>query len=109
MSIDQPKRGSVMKRCDCGDHNRNVAELTLRAILQIGGVSVVGASLVQMFGSTKVLAQGMVTPRGSADQVIFIAMRGGPSHMDTFSVKEGSWTPDDWDVQPRGDTRLSNL
>src|SRR5262249_16284478 len=98
-----------MKRCDCGNHDLHQREISRRTILQIGGVSVVGASLLPVFQSTKVLAQGTVTPLNTADACIFIALRGGPSHMDTFSVKEGSWTPADWDVRQPGNIRLSNL
>ncbi len=30
---------------------------------------------------------------GTAKNVIFILMSGGPSHSDTFDLKEGAWTP----------------
>lgn len=98
-----------MKQCNCGDHNHHKAALTRREILQIGGVGVVGASLLPIFRSTKVLAQATVTPLNTADACIFIALRGAISHMDTFSVKEGAWTPGDWDIQTRGNITLSNL
>jgi hypothetical protein len=32
-------------------------------------------------------------PIGTAQNVIFILMQGAPSHIDTFDLKEGSWTP----------------
>lgn len=38
-------------------------------------------------------AASSVTPRGSAKNCLFIVLRGGPSHIDTFDVKVGSWTP----------------
>src|SRR5262249_39488918 len=98
-----------MTRCNCGDHSHHEAGLSRREILQIGGVGVVGASLLPLFRSTKVLAQSTVTPLNTADACIFIALRGAISHMDTFSVKVGTWTPGDWDVQASGDITLSNL
>jgi hypothetical protein len=33
------------------------------------------------------------TPVAKANNVIFILMSGGPSHVDTFDLKEGAWTP----------------
>lgn len=98
-----------MKRCDCGDDNHQPATFSRREILQLSGVGIVGASLLPLFRSTKVLAQSDVTPLSTADACIFIKMAGGPSHMDTFSVKTGGWTPADWDVQARGDITLPNL
>ncbi|MBI4850225.1 MAG: DUF1501 domain-containing protein [Acidobacteria bacterium] len=34
-----------------------------------------------------------ITPRESAKNCLLIILRGGPSHIDTFDVKVGSWTP----------------
>ena len=34
-----------------------------------------------------------VTPRGSAKNCLLIMLEGGPSHIDTFDVKVGNWTP----------------
>ena len=34
-----------------------------------------------------------------AKNVIFIMMRGGPSQVDTFDLKQGAWTPANLDVQ----------
>ena len=39
------------------------------------------------------VARASVTTRGTAKNVIFIMMAGAPSHVDTFDLKEGSWTP----------------
>src|SRR5947209_2069089 len=39
----------------------------------------------------KARAAGMTI--GTAKNVIFILMQGAPSHIDTFDLKEGSWTP----------------
>jgi hypothetical protein len=42
---------------------------------------------------TERVAHAKVTPKGTAKQCIFILMRGGPSHIDTFDLKEGAWMP----------------
>ena len=39
------------------------------------------------------VARAQSGPLGVAKNVIFILMGGGPSHSDTFDLKEGPWTP----------------
>src|SRR6187551_1474015 len=39
------------------------------------------------------VAKAAVAPKGTAKNCIFILMSGGPSHTDTFDLKEGAWTP----------------
>ena len=34
--------------------------------------------------------------KGTAKNVIFILMGGAPSHVDTFDLKVGAWTPTDF-------------
>lgn len=46
-----------------------------------------------------VRSNASVTPRTSARNVILIVLRGGPSHVDTFDLKVGSWTPDKLGVE----------
>src|SRR5262245_34710817 len=40
-----------------------------------------------------------VALRGSARNCLLIALRGGPSHVDTFDVKTGTWTPKSFNVE----------
>lgn len=40
-----------------------------------------------------VTARAAVTPIGRARYCILVLMAGGPSHIDTFGLKEGPWTP----------------
>ena len=40
-----------------------------------------------------------VKPRGSARNCLLVVLRGGQSHVDTFDIKTGSWTPQSFDVQ----------
>ena len=50
---------------------------------------------------------GAVTPRGTARQVIFLFLRGAPSHVDTFDFKEISGiTPTDFQPEQFGDVTL---
>ncbi|MBC7928587.1 MAG: DUF1501 domain-containing protein [Bryobacteraceae bacterium] len=39
------------------------------------------------------IARAAGTPLGTAKNVIFVLLAGGPSHVDTFDLKEGAWTP----------------
>jgi hypothetical protein len=41
----------------------------------------------------------LVTPRSTADAIIFINLNGAPSHVDTFDFKPGAWTPHDFNPQ----------
>src|SRR5262245_33327495 len=50
-------------------------------------------------------ARAAATPIAKAKNVIFIMMAGGPSHVDTFDLKEGSWTPSFAQPESYGDIR----
>src|SRR6476661_2472020 len=39
------------------------------------------------------IARAAATPIGTAKNVVFILLTGAPSHIDTFDLKEGAWTP----------------
>lgn len=43
-----------------------------------------------------------VVTRQTARNLIFILLRGGPSHVDTFDLKQGTWTPDTLGVADLG-------
>ena len=44
-------------------------------------------------------AQSKVSPRGSARFVIFVMLEGGQSHVDSWDLKEGKWTPPNFDIR----------
>jgi len=80
-----------------------VPQLSRREVLRCGALTVSGFRLLPFLaGNVQALAK--VSPRGSADSVIFLNLQGGPSQMDTFDVKEGKWAPDNRDVRttPQG-------
>jgi hypothetical protein len=66
--------------------------------IKVGGLGVAAYGLINALSESEILAQASVTPRNTANACIFIKLAGAPSHMDTFSVREGDWTPDDWDI-----------
>lgn len=74
-------------------------ELTRRLFFQSGLASASGYWLAPMLAPRNVKAESKVALRGAADACIFIFLRGGASHLDTFDLKEGKWTPPDFDVR----------
>ena len=56
--------------------------------------STVGGYFLLPSRPMETIAQAAGRPIGTAKNVIFVLMSGGPSHSDTFDLKEGSWTPE---------------
>src|SRR6266478_339591 len=52
------------------------------------------------------IARAAVTPIGMAKNCIFVLLTGAPSHIDTFDLKEGSWTPSFFNPTTYGDLRF---
>ncbi len=76
-----------------------IPRLTRRDFMRIGGVSVLGYSLAPILRASNVEAKSSAKMRGGADVCILLFLQGGPSQLDTFDVKEGKWTPEDFDIQ----------
>jgi hypothetical protein len=51
------------------------------------------------------IAKGQNKTIGTAKNVIFVLMAGGPSHSDTFDLKEGAWTLPSMEPTSYGDIR----
>jgi uncharacterized protein DUF1501 len=77
----------------------NFPALTRRHFLKIGSVALAGFDLLPMVRPTNVKAKETVKPRGTADQCVFVFLQGGASQVDTFDIKEGRWTPPDFDTR----------
>ncbi|MCG3163887.1 MAG: hypothetical protein JMDDDDMK_05345 [Acidobacteria bacterium] len=73
-------------------------QLGRREFFQIAGTGVTGFFLAPL--SSKLFEARAETNAaqfvGRAKNVIFIHMQGAPSHVDTFDLKVGSWTPADF-------------
>lgn len=82
----------------------SIPKLGRRDLLRFGSLSITGYHLLPFAAPLNVRAESKVSPRGSADCVIFINLLGGPSQMDTFDVKEGKWGPENRDIRttPQG-------
>jgi len=62
-------------------------------------MTVSGYWLLPMLRPVNVMAKESVTPRGGAEYCIFLFLNGGASQLDSFDIKEGKWTPSDFDVR----------
>src|SRR5687768_4025487 len=77
----------------------NKLRLHRLALLRVGGVSVLGGFL-GAFRPLDVRAAEKAKPRGTARQVLFLNLEGGMSQVDSLDAKQGSWTPDYFDIRP---------
>ena len=74
-------------------------QLTRRELFRVGGVGVAGYHLLPMLAPRNVRAASKVEPRGGAEVTILLFLSGGASQTDTFDVREGKWTPPDFDIR----------
>jgi hypothetical protein len=77
----------------------NEFSLTRRNFFRTGAVTVSGFWLAPMVRPINVMAKENVTPRNEAECCIFLFLNGGASQLDSFDIKEGGWTPPDFDVR----------
>jgi len=73
--------------------------LTRREALRIGGVSLSSYRVSPLLRPNNVRAASKVSPRGTAKFCIFLMLDGGQSHVDAWDLKEGKWTPPDFEVK----------
>src|SRR5215813_4646236 len=68
-----------------------------RLFFKIAATGVAGyfVSPLQTMAQTVTTTPG-ATILGTARNCIFFLLAGGPSHMDTFDLRAGSWTPNDF-------------
>ena len=77
----------------------NFPVLTRRQLMQVGAVALSGFELLRPLRPLNLAAEEKVQARGTAECCIFVFLQGGASHLDTFDVKEGRWTPPDFDIR----------
>ena len=73
--------------------------LTRREALRVGACNLSAYWFLPLLQPLNVRAEEKVKPRGSARFVIFIMLDGGQSHVDAWDLKEGKWTPPDFNVR----------
>jgi hypothetical protein len=80
-----------MRQRTCGNH-----QIGRRHFL-LGAASTAGFQLLQSHADAEVIARPAVA-RKTARACIFINLTGAPSHLDTFTPKDGPWNPPDADL-----------
>ena len=73
--------------------------LTRRMVLRAGWTTLAGYELASMVRPRNVLAAGKVQPRGAAECCIWVFLKGAAPQLDTWDLKEGAWTPGDYEVR----------
>jgi hypothetical protein len=77
----------------------DIPTLTRRHFFRAGTTTVSGFWLLPMLRPVNVAAKENVTPRCGAEYCIFLFLNGGASQLDSFDIKEGKWTPPDFDLR----------
>jgi hypothetical protein len=67
--------------------------------------SAIGGYMLLPSRPAETVARAGVSTKGTAKNCIFVLMSGGPSHVDTFDLKEGAWTPAAFQPTSYGDVR----
>ena len=75
-----------------------IPTLTRRTLLQAGSAVLAGFDLAPLARPLQAAASS-AKPRGTADACVFVFLGGGISHVDSFDLKEGDWTPQDFDIR----------
>ncbi|HEX7151580.1 MAG TPA: DUF1501 domain-containing protein [Thermoanaerobaculia bacterium] len=69
-------------------------ELSRRAFARLTGTGLVASWFLPSLAAATTHKQALDVPTlSTAKNVIFITLTGAPSHVDTFDLKEGAWTP----------------
>lgn len=76
-----------------------IPSISRRSLLRAGMATAAGYYLEPMLKPSNVYASERLRLRGAAEFCIFIFLNGGASQLDTFDLKEGHWTPPDFDVR----------
>ncbi|HET8548393.1 MAG TPA: DUF1501 domain-containing protein [Bryobacteraceae bacterium] len=81
-------------------------QLSRRLFFRHAGTAIGGYFLLPS-RPLETVAHAAVSPMGTAKNCIFVLMAGGPSHVDTFDLKEGPWTPAFMAPASYGDVRFA--
>lgn len=100
------------RKCECEKYHGvnpfwNGPSFSRRQFFKIAGTAVAGYYLLPVTRPLELRAQTpSVTLQGTAKSCIYIHLDGAPSHVDTFDLKEGSWTPTDFAPTSFGSIRF---
>jgi hypothetical protein len=76
-----------------------------REFFKLTGLGLTGFFFSQVARPLEVMAQSSPDLVNKARYCIYIHLDGAPSHVDTFDLKEGSWTPSDFQPTSFGEIR----
>jgi hypothetical protein len=87
-----------------GTHMLRRPHLSRRAFFR-HSASALGGYMLLPSRPTEAVAHAAPAPKGTAKYCVMVNMNGGPSHTDTFDLKEGAWTPTAFDPTSFNDVR----
>jgi hypothetical protein len=76
-----------------------------REFFKLSALGLTGFFFAQAARPMEVMAQTKPQLESTAKNCIFIHLDGAPSHVDTFDLKEGAWTPKDFEPTTIGQLR----
>jgi len=80
--------------------------LSRRELFKLAGTGLAGYYFAPFSPVPSVIGQAKVQTKNTAKNCIFILLTGAPSHVDTFDLKEGAWTPATFNPTTYGDLRF---
>jgi hypothetical protein len=80
--------------------------LSRRRFFRLLGTGITGYGLYHLARPLRVMGALPVTPMNTAKNCIYILLAGAPSHVDTFDLKEGPWTPGTFNPTTYGEMRF---
>jgi hypothetical protein len=87
-----------------GTHFWARPQLSRRMLFRHAGAAI-GGYLLMPGRPMEAVARAAGSTKGTAKNCIFVLLSGGPSHVDTFDLKEGPWTPASLEPTSYGDVR----
>jgi hypothetical protein len=93
-----------MKKVTTGTKFWRRPAMERRVFFRHAGAAVAGSFFLPG-RALETVAQAQAPVKGTAKYVIFVNMTGGPSHVDTFDLKEGAWTLPAMEPTSYGDIR----
>jgi len=80
--------------------------LSRRELFRLAGTGLAGYYFAPFSPIPEVIGQARAQTKNTAKSCIFILLAGAPSHVDTFDLKEGAWTPATFNPTSYGDFRF---
>jgi hypothetical protein len=101
----------MKKKCDCepgGSFPMFGEGFSRRQFLRVAGTTILASYFVDVTSPRLLADATSASPAllNTARNCIFIFLSGGPSHIDTFDLKEGAWTPKEFTPASYGDVRF---